>query len=582
MGEFLIRRILEMSLVGSYCILLLLPVRWLLKKRERRYVYYLWFVGFLNLMVPFSLQGRVSLIPKQVAGFSIIQQIEKPEPVLQAKEEASPDKQDSLMEHEEGRQNIDSGKEGTESSQLEESSKKFQNHVMGIWKKAAFYAGTLWRNQADLLSIIWFMGLSAILLFHAVYVPRLKKQISSDKWTCWDPEKRIAEVEGLSSPFLWGFLHPIIFLPANLDDQERKYIIAHENFHRKRKDSIVKMVFFLITAVHWFNPVVWMAWALFCGDMEVSCDEAVLADTREDIKKQYAQSLLKYAASQNGYLMAPLTFGEPSVKTRIKSVLRFRKRNALMTGVTGAVVALMAIGLIVRPIEAEGISMGGEQGGFLGKEIYNIDPIPLEEFQVKADTKASYEMQHRDGYVNASVTHILWKDDYFTPGLRTEEELDALAQQALRDLYDLTGFRVESCVYQCTDIGDFYFARTPEDLKHSRIFYDRFFGEKEGYERGNISSMYIVSARRIWFSDVQQLDVPENVKTMEDGELAAWFLRRSAVYQGEELSGMTEQGYEEGNFKVFAVDGSFYEVTLDRKIDAVRDIYGPYPAGFEH
>lgn len=580
MGEFLIRRILEMSLIGSYCILLLLPVRWLLKKCERKYIYYLWFVGFLNLMVPFTLQGRVSLIPKQVAGFSITQQIEKAEPVLRERQEAFPDKQDSLTKHEAGQQLIDSGKEGTRSSQLTEGSKKFQVYVMGIWKNAAFGAGVLWQKQADMILIIWLMGLSAILLFHAVYVPRLKKQISPDKWTYWDSEKRIAEVEGLSSPFLWGIVHPVIFLPANLDDQERKYIIAHENVHRKRKDSIVKMVFFLITAVHWFNPVVWMAWALFCRDMEVSCDEEVLAKTREDIKKQYAQSLLKYAAAQNGYLMVPLTFGEPSVKTRIKSVLRFRKGNALMTGVMGVVVALVAMGLIVRPIEAEGISMRGEQGGFPGKEIYSIAPIPLEAFQGKADAEGSYEIQHRDGYVEASVTHIPCEDDYFTPGLRTEEELDALAQQALRELYDLTGFQVEYCVYQCTDFGCFYFARTPADLKHDRTFYGRSFGEKEGYDI--IPSMDIVSTRRCWYSDVEQLDVPKNVKTMEDGELAAWFLRHSAVYQGEALSGMTEQGYAEEVVRVFAVDGSLYEVTLDRKIDAVSHIYGPYPAGFEH
>ena len=170
-----------------------------------------------------------------------------------------------------------------------------------------------------------------------------------------------------------------------------------------------------------------------------------------------------------------------------------------MTGVMGVAVALVAMGLIVRPIEAEEISMRGGQGGFLGKEISSIDPVPMEAFQGKADAKGSYEIQHRDGYVEASVTHIPCEDDYFTPGLRPEEELDALAQQALRELYDLTGFQVEYCVYQCTDFGYFYFARTPEDLVDSRIFYDRSFGEKEGYDV--IPSMSIVSTRRCWYSD---------------------------------------------------------------------------------
>lgn len=594
MDGFFIGRILKMSLIGSYCILLVLPLRLFLLKCERKYAYYLWLAVFLNLSVPFAIQGRVSLIPRQVAEFSVTPKEHMDGTVSTKAVENLIRSRDNRMEDEvrEEGQSADFSREKVKESPSGANSTPVSD-INGIRGNAELYESVGWQQWSIVVFFIWLLGFFGIVVFNLINAFRTGRQISRDKWVCWDSKKRIAQVKGLSSPFLWGIFRPVVFLPAGLKEEERTYIIAHENIHRKRKDPVLKMVFFLVTAVHWFNPVVWAAWALFCRDMEISCDEAVLLHTGENIKRQYAQSLLRFAAAQNGYLMVPLTFGEPSAKMRIKNVLGFRKRNVLITGMAGLVVLIVVLGLTVRPVEAADIFTAALYGGRLGeigdKEgmVSSADFVAkknIEEMENARIAKITNKVKHRAGYVEAMVIHEQCTDElYFTPGLRKEEELEALAQRALRELYDLTGYQIESCVYDCTDLGTFYFAKTRKDLEIGNSFYERTFGEEEGYDAMLITSMSIVNARRHSYSDVEQLDVPEDVENMEDAELAVWFLKRSAVYQGEELSGITEPlSYPKNSVKVMTADGSFYEVMLDRKVNGVTDIFGPpYPEGFE-
>lgn len=576
MDGVLFSKILEMSLIGSYCILLVLPVRLLLLKCERKYAYYLWLAVFLNLSMPFALPGKVSLIPRQVAEISIVQKEDMDQRAVTGMPEEFQKSSGSEKENrtEVSKPPVTEGKTGQEPVSLVQMQEQKNSPQWSF-----------------LLQIIWLSGLFGIMAFNLAHMFRINKGVSKDKWVFWDAEKRIAEIKGLASPFLWGILRPVIFLPAGLEGEERTYIIAHECIHRKRMDSILKIVIFLITAVHWFNPVVWAAWILFCRDMEISCDEAVLAEAEENRKKQYAQSLLKFAAAQNGYLMAPLTFGEPSVKARIKNVLRFQKKNALLTGMAGVVAAVMALGLAVRPVEAEGIFGGSVYGGILGKNETEESTFSWVGISVETNIKNiesmkmwenAYTVRHREGYVEAAVTYVPdVYGQYFMSGQYTEEKLDALAQRALQELYDLTGFKVEACVYDCTEQGDFYFAKTREDLECGRYFYCRGFGKREGYGFEEAASMDIANGRWFWFSDVEQLDVPEDIESMENGELAVWLLQRSAVYQGEELSGEIDSfPYGEEGIRVMTVDGSYYKITLDRRVNGASSIYGPYPEEF--
>lgn len=181
----------------------------------------------------------------------------------------------------------------------------------------------------------------------------------------------------------------------------------------------------------------------------------------------------------------------------------------------------------------------------------------------------------------AALTYLTpkWAQPYLSD--MEAEKREAQAQKALEELYDLTGYKVESCVYTSTENGGYCFARDADALEHSLVFYDRYFQDEDYGE--SIPSMEMSSARRVWYSDVQQLRLPGGADQMSAEELAVWFLKESGIYQGEQIAGTSLVFSSDPNLiKVITADGSFYEVAVDMEIQGVSSIYGPYPDGFTH
>jgi beta-lactamase regulating signal transducer with metallopeptidase domain len=153
----------------------------------------------------------------------------------------------------------------------------------------------------------------------------------------------------LKTPFVLGLLRPKIYLPVGFNDKERSYILLHEQTHINRKDHIIKMLAFLVLSVHWFNPFVWIAFMLMSMDMELSCDERVLKEMNEDIKKPYANSLLSLATRRHILNGSPLAFGEGNVKGRIKNVLNYKKPRFWVIVLAAIIAIAVGIGLLANP-----------------------------------------------------------------------------------------------------------------------------------------------------------------------------------------------------------------------------------------
>ena len=174
-----------------------------------------------------------------------------------------------------------------------------------------------------------------------------------------------------------GLIIPKIYLPIGLSKEERNYILLHEQTHIQRKDHIIKILAFLILSIHWFNPLVWIAFMLMSTDMELSCDERVLREMDEeieDIKKPYAKSLLSLATGRHILNGSPLAFGEGNVKRRIINVLNYKKPVFWVVIVAIIAVVAVSVGLMSNPQEKQ-LSIEDYANQFIEKTIadYNTD-----------------------------------------------------------------------------------------------------------------------------------------------------------------------------------------------------------------
>ena len=160
-------------------------------------------------------------------------------------------------------------------------------------------------------------------------------------------EENIYECGSIGSPFVMGIRKPKIYIPFRLTAEERMMILLHEQCHIRRKDHLVKLLAVLILSVYWFHPLVWIAFRCMSADMEMSCDEMVLERLGSGGKEDYSRCLLGFAVQSH---TAPgiLAFGESSVKSRVKNILKFRKRGALFGTAAVLVCAALAVLLLTN------------------------------------------------------------------------------------------------------------------------------------------------------------------------------------------------------------------------------------------
>ena len=170
------------------------------------------------------------------------------------------------------------------------------------------------------LLTLWIAGAAVILIYNGAALILVKRKIKGAEHF----RDNIYFCSQVKAPFNLGMFCPKIYLPPNLEEEEREYIICHERIHIRRKDYLAKNIAFLLTAANWFNPFVWVAFYFMERDMEMSCDEKVIMVMGQDIKKQYSQLLLDFAEGKGSIAVTPITFGENSVKQRVSNVLACR------------------------------------------------------------------------------------------------------------------------------------------------------------------------------------------------------------------------------------------------------------------
>lgn len=225
-------------------------------------------------------------------------------------------------------------------------------------------------DLASVLSAVWLAGAGVMLVYALVSYVLLKKRVA----TSTRLREKIYQSENVGSPFILGVFRPKIYLPYATDGRDLEYVVAHERAHIKRMDHLWKPIGFLLLALFWFDPVLWLAFALFCRDVEGACDEKVIGTLDEPSRKEYSAALLSFSAKRFSISACPVAFGETGVRERVKRVLNYKKPAfwviiLLVVASAGAGVLLLTTrtgGNTVRRADVQKLEYGMKMSEVLG------------------------------------------------------------------------------------------------------------------------------------------------------------------------------------------------------------------------
>ena len=311
-------KLVNLSISASWLILAVLVLRVVLKKAPKWVMPLLWGVVALRLVCLFSIESALSLIPSAETIPSEIV-TETREPVLY--EQAT----------------LDIVTNPTLPSAAEVP--------VGVSRQQA-------QVDFNIYSVLWLAGMAALLVHALVSAGKLKRKLA----TAILLRDNIYESEFVDSPFVFGVVKPNIYLPMHMDEETAAYVIAHERAHLARRDHWWKVLGYLVLALHWFNPLVWLAYILFCRDIELACDEKVVRGLDGAARADYSQALLSCAAPGRAVAACPLAFGEGNIKTRVKSALHYKKPAFWVAAAAVLAVVIVAVCFLTNPrsdIDAE-------------------------------------------------------------------------------------------------------------------------------------------------------------------------------------------------------------------------------------
>ena len=341
---------IKLCLSASIVTGVVLLLRPFLKKAPRAITCALWILVGLRLVIPVLPESKVSVIPEAVSGGKAVEALEKQyveetTKIWEARNEALYKEitmryQDMPVYQEAGQNYV---VVAAPAASLADPS---------LAPSAAFYTPpkTFGESVVPGLSAVWIIGAVVMLLYMIGSYLKIRKLLGASILK----EPGVYLSDEISSPFILGLARPRIYLPSSLGEQETAFVLAHERAHLKRGDQIWKPLGFVLLAVYWFNPLFWLAYFLLCRDIESACDEKVIREQSPAYRKAYSETLLALNIREKAVSACPLAFAENGVKSRIKSVLSYKKPAFWLLAVA-LIVSLIAAGCaLTDPSKKEG------------------------------------------------------------------------------------------------------------------------------------------------------------------------------------------------------------------------------------
>ena len=381
-------RVLNMSISASALILAVIILRVLLSKSPKGILCLLWVLVGIRLICPFLLESKFSVIPGRVSTGDIISKWT-----------------DDYVGNTQTIFDTHDGYDAAVKNGIEPFTAYEPGHYYIVTAEDGISPPhTVANTWVPALAWGWLTGAFAMLVYAAVSYLRLRRRVSAamplrdDIWIC----------DELESPFILGIIKPRIFLPSPMVEAQTEYVISHENAHLKRHDHWWKPLGFALLALHWFNPLCWLAYSLLCKDIELACDEKVIKGMNTDNKKAYSQALLSCSVTRHAIAACPLAFGEVGVKERVKSILYYKKPAFWIVAVTVTACIVAAVCFLTNP----------------KPESY----LEFDRAASQGDILADYDVHLADDIKGATIRIELWKDGKCTDyqAANYGSELDSL------------------------------------------------------------------------------------------------------------------------------------------------------------
>lgn len=360
------QKALNMSIAAGWLILAVIALRLLLRRAPKRFRLLLWAVVGLRLALPWSIESALSLIPSAQT---------LPEGIM------------------------------LERAPVLDTGISSLNGAINPGFTAAFTPelGASANPLQVLLPIaaaLWMLGAAAMLLWALVSWLRLRKRVREAVRL----EENVYECE-IASPFVLGLFRPRIYLPFSLENGERELVLAHERAHITAGDHIIKPLGWLLLAAHWYNPLVWLAYALFCRDIELACDERVVRGLSLSDRADYSQALLDLSRPRGGVRACPLAFGESSVKGRVKSVLSYKKPAFWLVLLAVVVCVGAAVCFLTDPKEEAEPVDDGDGGAVISARLEENFPAQVLDYAFACTEEMAEELSYL-GLKSAELTDL--------------------------------------------------------------------------------------------------------------------------------------------------------------------------------
>ena len=305
-------KLLNLSISASWLVLAVLVLRLVSKRSPKWMNVLLWGIVALRLVLPFSVESALSLIPSAETVSPAVVQFD-PAPTITS-----------------GVSIIDNAVNPSLSEHFAAVPTMSVNPLY-VWTEIAGW--------------VWLIGLGAMLLYALVSYLRLRRRVS----VSLPVQDHIYLCDAISSPFILGVVKPHIYLPSGLDEVQRQNVLSHEQAHLARRDHWWKPLGFALLAVYWFNPVLWLAYTLLCRDIELACDERVIRTMDESAVKTYSTVLLACSMPRKAVITCPLAFGEVGVKERVRNALHYKKPAFWVVAASVAVCVVVAVCFLTDP-----------------------------------------------------------------------------------------------------------------------------------------------------------------------------------------------------------------------------------------